>query len=448
MKKDVFDENVERYLDGEEFSETDRAELSRILREEEWARDRFIKRTTLGADLNYGEVGNSAEASVAKKPAPDKILWKLTALVLGAILLTLFVATLFRSAENNPNHVATIEFSDGAAWEGSVPTKPGSKLPPGDLFLKVGVSTIRFHSGAKVTLEAPAHLVLETPMRSRLLTGSAMIDVPDSAHGFVVETPDGYAVDHGTKFSVTVDSIRRESSFEVLSGEISVHHPKTKSVVRLTESKVARTNQNELSKVEAPLPEEELLPSEEQILRLNTSGVERTLTRSIGHPTEITHPDFLMAKYSSQFPAYGRRSTFGFDLSKVNRDIIESAKIRLNLVSCGLGFASRLPSQSSFSLYGIAGVDVSATANPLWDSQPPGKLLGTFKISRGQQTGHFSISSEELTDYLKLNPEKTVTILLVRDTDELSGNGLVHAFASSQHPEASGPTLELTLFNN
>ena len=87
-----------------------------------------------------------------------------------------------------------------------MPTTPGSALTAGYLKLTSGIATIQFKSGAKVVLEAPAHLVLETPMRGRLLAGSAVIDVPKTAIGFVMEAPGGYAVDLGTQFAVSVNA--------------------------------------------------------------------------------------------------------------------------------------------------------------------------------------------------------------------------------------------------
>ena len=61
-------------------------------------------------------------------------------------------------------------------------------------------------------LEAPAQLELVSTMRCRLLDGVALMDVPDSAIGFVVEAPSGYAIDYGTRFAVTVDSIQGDSN--------------------------------------------------------------------------------------------------------------------------------------------------------------------------------------------------------------------------------------------
>ncbi|MDA7526185.1 hypothetical protein N8525_03395 [Verrucomicrobiales bacterium] len=40
--------------------------------------------------------------------------------------------------------------------------------------LNAGIATVRFDSGVELVLEAPAHLTLESPMKGKLLSGSAV----------------------------------------------------------------------------------------------------------------------------------------------------------------------------------------------------------------------------------------------------------------------------------
>jgi hypothetical protein len=313
--------------------------------------------------------------------------------------------------------------------------------------LKNGVATIQFASGAEVVLEAPAHVMLETPMRAKLLEGSAIITVPEPAIGFIMDTPHGYAVDHGTQFSVSVDPGREKSAFEVLSGEISVHHPDSDSVQRLHDAEGVLVQSSGLSPLSQGR-EDGILPARTKALRLGTEGREITVIRSDLHADKL-HPDFLMAKRSSIVDAYDRRSLFGFDLSAVKDLPLVSARLYLNQVPCGLGFAARLPEESIFAVYGIAtGEGVSWPVDALkWGDAPQpasGTLLGKFAISRGHQSGIFGPDSPELVAFLEANRAAgEVQFLLVRETDESEGNGLVHAFASSRHPVTTGPTLEL-----
>lgn len=67
---------------------------------------------------------------------------------------------------------------DDASWESSLPTEPGSELTGGYLKLTSGIATVRFLSGAESILEAPANLVLKTPMYAMLTSGAARVEVP------------------------------------------------------------------------------------------------------------------------------------------------------------------------------------------------------------------------------------------------------------------------------
>jgi hypothetical protein len=69
--------------------------------------------------------------------------------------------------------------------------------------------------------------------------------------------------------------------------------------------------------------------------------------------------------------------------------------------------------------------------------------LGRFTIPRGIQTGSFGIEGEALEAFLNEDGNRRATLLIVRETSETRGGGLVHAFASSRHPSLAPPTLKL-----
>lgn len=435
MKPESFETLLERFLD-QDLNESEKTELIDRLKNDPRAREIYISRMAIGADLNH--------RLIPEEPLPQKTEQTLSfrpQFMLLAATLTFLIGIFAWIHSLGPKPVATLLSSDGAAWESSLPSSPGSELVPGFLKLKTGVSTIRFRSGAEVVLEAPAHLVLETPMKGRLLAGSAVIDVPDSAIGFIMETPDGYAVDHGTQFAVVVDESGKNSTFEVLSGEISVHHPPSGEALHLFENESAHAAKKGIARHDNDA-EIGNLPEQPPGIRLNPTGPEVTVIRDPELVDKI-HPDFLMAKHSSFLSGYDRRSIFSFNLSEIKTAEIESAKLRLILVPCGIGFAARLPETSQFSIYGTT---ANVTGSVDWQSAPKPEdatPLGSFSISRGQRTGSFGIETPELLNFLKANRDRTVTFILTRDTDEAKGNGMVHAFASSSHPEASGPSLEI-----
>jgi len=85
-----------------------------------------------------------------------------------------------------------------------------------------------------------------------------------------------------------------------------------------------------------------------------------------------------------------------------------------------------------------------------WDDLPDlseCRQVGAIDIPRSRQRGSFRVATSELLEALKTANSDKVTFLAVRETPELQPVGLVHAFASSTHPEASGPSLELSMTN-
>ncbi len=432
---------IRRYFMGEA-SEEEVADLDALLAADAGLRRRFVFEA--GNDTALREI--ALERISEPKVSDEKVVrpafrsggWMAAAaavILLGGLTWTQF---------SSPKVIATLVSSEDASWESALPTAPGSDLVAGYLKLNSGIATIRFRSGAEVLLEAPADFVLETPMKGRLLRGAAVIDVPESAIGFVMETPDGYAVDHGTRFAVSVGEENEGTDFEVLDGEISVFHPKTESEVRLSGKQATTITSSGLEKRDGPIPEA-TLERDDHIIRVGTQGMSVSVIAN--NDEDYLHPDFLMAKKSVGKIDFDRRSVFSFSLDGIDIEKIESARIRLNLVPSGIGFAGHLPKVNRFSIYGLGGESPAFwDSGILWENVPlpeSGKLLGSFEIPRSQQRAAVGINSDELLRFIQEHPGTTLTFLLVRETSETESRGLVHTFASDSHPEASGPTLEL-----
>ncbi|MGI9243040.1 MAG: FecR domain-containing protein, partial [Verrucomicrobiales bacterium] len=314
--------------------------------------------------------------------------------------------------------------------------------------LTSGIATIRFNSGAEVMLEAPAHLVIESPMRAKLLAGSAVIDVPESAIGFVIETPDGYAVDHGTQFAVSVDRGGRKSDFEVLEGEISVHLPKTGEGVRLANRESASISNSQLQSFNGPLPERDVR-QRPRVIKITPDGRATSIIKNNQREKRLD-PDLLMVK-NVDGNSQERRSLISFDVSGVDLESVASAKLGLKMVPSGVGFATRLPVENRFAIYGVTDSSKEDwSMDCRWEDAPTpedGELLGTFKVRRSRQDKYCTISGDALLSFLKADADGSVTMILVRETGQIDGDGpgLVHAFASDSHPESSGPVLRLNL---
>ncbi len=333
------DQLIHRYLIGEASGE-EVATLDRLLSADPALRRKLIFEA--GTDARLREIAfervseEGAGDAEGKGIAVFPQVVSFFAIAAAVTLLGVFTWGWF----SKPEVVATLVSSEEASWESSLPTAPGSELTAGYLNLTSGMATIRFRSGAEVVLEAPANLILLTPMRGKLLAGSAVIDVPDEAIGFIMDTPDGYAVDHGTRFAVSVDEKASHSAFEVLEGEISVHHPGTGEEMRLSGRQSSTVTGSEMVKIDGPLPEKVLESTKDRVQIDATPGAFSVVGNDEG---EYLYSDFLMAKKSLPNDAFDRRSLFTFDQAGIDPDDNASARIRLNLVPTGIGYAAHLP---------------------------------------------------------------------------------------------------------
>ncbi|MEM7011094.1 MAG: FecR domain-containing protein [Verrucomicrobiota bacterium] len=438
--EDRIHELVSEHLEGD-LDESQRAELNELLRENPETRKIWRRSLELHARLHLNYSANALTEAMPGSKTRKSRSWRRYWPIAAAAAVLLLTAFLLRPSTS----VATLVSNENAAWESQLPTTPGSKLTPGVMQLKAGVATIRFRSGAEVVLQAPAGLELKTPMRARLFAGSAAVDVPESANGFVLETPDGYAVDHGTAFAVSVDPDSRESSFEVLDGEISVHSADSSDSLRLSEQEAAAIAGGAVQKLDS-LPSEGSIEQPDATIRIGVR--EATTVMRAGDPEKL-HPDFLMTKLPAQGPEWERRSLLSFDVGEVDWESIQSAGLWLNLVPTGMGHAAYLETINQFSIYGVTDQAAESWDKEVaWEEAPrldQAQLLGSFEIPRSVQTGIRRFESQQLLDFLKADADGRVTLIVIRDTPEVRGGGLVHAFASDTHPEASGPTLRLTL---
>ena len=118
---------------------------------------------------------------------------------------------------------AALTASVGCVWEQTDKAPAlGESLSTGRaLHLAHGFAELKYLSGAKVVVEAPATFVLSAGDRLLLLRGRLVAMIPPPAHGFTVSTPSGEIVDLGTEFGVDVIS---DSSVEtqVFRGKIQV----------------------------------------------------------------------------------------------------------------------------------------------------------------------------------------------------------------------------------
>lgn len=445
---------IQRYLIGD-LTESEVAELDRLLNADPGLRREFALAAAMDTGLREVAFERSIEPAELVnqiQPPTSRARFVLTAAVSVAAAIVVMVSlgpAFLRAGLFKVAPVATLVSSENAAWESSLPTTPGSELGPGVMKLVSGIATVRFTSGAEVVVEAPANLVLISTMKAKLEYGAAVVTVPDAAIGFALETPNGYAVDYGTQFSVRVDQRERQSDFEVIDGEIAVHHPETGDEVRLTgQGRTARVSEDALVVADSE-QQSDGIESAANVIRIGTNGRSTSILRN-NKRKKFINPEVLSVKRTNS-GKWDYRSFFAFDLSTVGLDNVGTARLRLNLVPSTRGLVSALPKVNRFGIYGL--VDQAKAdweIECLWEDAPrpeDGILLGTFEIHRSDKRGSFGIQNEELLKFLKTHSDRSVTFILLRETTQINGlgPGMTHMFASDSHPEAVGPMLEFSI---
>jgi len=433
------EELIHAYIDGR-LSDVDFPRFEKLLKESAEARKMLLDFGVIESKLN--SFGQQEQVNTQLNEGHTSVTKKLLVFAYAATLVLLLGFAYW--LHQTPSPIARIQSSEGASWESSLPTSVGSDLVSGTMKLQTGLATLFMESGAEIVLEGPAEVELISSMKIKLLGGSCVVDVPQNAIGFVVETPHGYAIDYGTNFSVLVDRNRDSSSFEVMSGEIAVHLPNGNSEVRLNDLEGAEIRSGELLASDGfGTKPNSTLSAKGQVKRVlsheNATSVIRNNQRDLYLSEEL-----LLVKHSESLPSFDRRAMMEFDLKEMNLSRVKQVSLSLNLVTDypRTGFRAYLPQENIFAVYGIR---ESWESGLSWENAPQpdeGELLGQFTILRSEQSGSFGIEGPKLLDFLRSGGNK---LLLVRLTSELHPSGLVHAFAGATHPNSVPPALEFTM---
>ncbi|WP_050025792.1 DNRLRE domain-containing protein [Verrucomicrobium sp. BvORR034] len=433
------------------------------------------------AVLHWDHVGPEAQANGIEQfregvhPAPEsatrpiklkRALWLQLTLAASVALVALAAGMLIGKQAAKPATFATLVHADAATWGGgSLPTAVGSRLAKGKFRLEEGLATVKFDSGATVTLESPAVFEIQDAMNASLVAGTAVADVPESAHGFRIVTPSARVVDHGTRFAINVESDTGATRTHVFEGLVEVEHPTTDKVVQLRTGQKNRVEGDHLDPVSLGPVEERWSAQPATVLQRGKEwrlistrdgrGKDGYTASSINEHTSTTQ---LLVKSSEQKSGPRRKAYLGFDLSAVPRQNITAAELILTFEPTGWGLASAVP-DCEFEVYAITKEELEnwEPGHLPWDSAPANvtkgnavdlsaaRLLGSFTVPRGVQKGEFTLQSEALRDFLREDANGQVTLMIFRKTIEINDNGLVHGMASSRHPYLPPPTLALKL---
>ncbi|MDR2981724.1 MAG: hypothetical protein LBV12_05705 [Puniceicoccales bacterium] len=143
-------------------------------------------------------------------------------------------------AESGP--LCRVSLVLGASFENKR-IEPNSPLEQETFSIDAGVAELVFRQGTHVLLEAPASLTVTGSNACRLAYGKAVVTVPDSAKGFVMESPKDRVIDHGTRFAMDVSLDGERTLLGVLSGVVDLEH-KDETVRLFTDYAVERNGDN------------------------------------------------------------------------------------------------------------------------------------------------------------------------------------------------------------
>jgi len=359
------------------------------------------------------------------------------------------------------DELAVLQEAQNARWRSStLPTAPGSTLTAGRLYLAEGLARLRFASGAEVTLEGPADIELISRQRCRLHSGSLVAHVPDSAKGFTVLTKQATLIDHGTDFGISTDSDGR-ARVHVMKGEVELQHRTGGPALRLLTQQMATITPEGLM----PVSDLDIEPGNQRGPTTATAFTqELTTTSGNGAASYVTSPgtekhfsDTLLLLKNAAIKNFLRKAILRFDLAAItNPHQLQAARLTLQFEPTGYGFAT-LGGDARFGVYAVTD-DVQDTWSPTqldWHTMPafhddPGRVderkavkVGEFVMPLGVLGGPMSIESPALIERIRSDPNRQLTLIIVRENPLEVSSGIVHGFAGNHHPTLPPPTLRL-----
>jgi len=441
--------------------------LEGLLNHDEWAqlqtdviadpklRELYVERAWLHGQLQ-AEKQTLPHLVEAEPDVVAPSFWRPAVWAVAAAIVTAFLTLNLRSVPEVET-VATLVEAEGCRWAGSeLPTAQGSRLGVGTLALVEGMATLEFESGARVTLEAPATLEVLSKMHCRLVEGSVVADVPEPAHGFTVDAPTVKVVDLGTRFGVTANRFGNAQVI-VFDGEVQVERDNEEPKL-LTTGKgmhIGHQTPAEDQEIARDPVKDSLRDGWRSVTTAEGRGKDAYVRRGDAHGPTGDHP-LIMVKHTDLVPSNERRAFVTFDLAGIGTGTIEDVELVLDVEASGLGFSALVP-DSRFEVHGLSETadDGWSEKDLIWDGAPAsndGGLkvdqtvnLGEFRIRRGHVPASVSVSSKALREFVRADANQLVTFAIVRVTGENDKQGLVHAFASKEHPTAQPPTLHLKI---
>ena len=211
-------------VDGS-LSDVQRARLSRWLGESEAARRYYVRALGQSASLHTyaAEMHADAPESSASRQKYFHFSrwWPVGLAAAAALVLGLWVTQRSPAAgvASAPELVARITGAKNLQWSAGA-FLPGDRIAKNQrLELAGGLAEITFDSGARVVLEGPASLEVNSAWDGTLRRGTLTAHVPPEAIGFRISNPAVEVVDLGTEFTMIADGAGAAEVL-VLKGEV------------------------------------------------------------------------------------------------------------------------------------------------------------------------------------------------------------------------------------
>jgi ferric-dicitrate binding protein FerR (iron transport regulator) len=149
----------------------------------------------------------------------------LVAVTLG---LSAFFGSGSHQTESHPLNFARMGQVTDVRWcDVTAPAIDSSLSAGSKLAIQQGQVEVVFDSGAKMVLQGPAEVELQSPSSAVLRSGILTAEVPAEARGFAVHTPNCTVVDQGTRFEV--DCQAGQTYVEVFVGRVLLQLDNTQS---------------------------------------------------------------------------------------------------------------------------------------------------------------------------------------------------------------------------
>ncbi len=472
-------ERINRALDGD-LTPEELASLKMAVVKDPKVRAEYVEQVWMHATLR---AERESLGSLLDTPAPEPQFRKWWVPLLSAAAAACITLVVSRFLLTPPvvipepvRPMATLVKVQHCKWGSSdLPTKEQSKLGAGVLVLLEGMATLKYENGTTLFLEAPTTIRLIDDTRCRVMEGSVVAEIPPTARGFTIYTPELKAMDRGSRFGVTVGSLKTSHVY-AFDGIVDVQQLGSREIRQLTKGKAYIVGMDNVA-LAAIVPEPVRLDQmyqAERWLSIPTSfrlGKDAYVQKGGKEPNGLhsllmaKHTDVKNAPNKENAQGNERRIYLTFDVSQlsyvdiseefhIGPDNISEAQLVLDPRPSGFGFAALVP-DCTFAVYGITdqSLDYWKENSLMWGNAPantdtgliPNKTrkLAEFIMPRGGSSDLITIKSEALARFIREDTNGLVSFVVIRETSENEHQGMAHAFASKEHPQGKPPTLRV-----